>query len=284
MPHPASQDSHLASGLDDRVNALVDGISGTVSVWYGGADGRCRYDRLSAQTHYAASTMKLPLLVAAHRRDDRGEVGLDAKVLVHNCFASAHDGSRFSLEQGEDQDDETWARLGATVPLRLLVRHAIVRSGNLATNLVLEQVGTDEVTAVLRDARCSPATVLPRGIEDTAARAAGLDNRVTAGDLALLMCGIASRSLASEDACREMESVLAAQEHRDGIPAGLPPGTRVMNKTGWVDGVSHDVALVRPHDAEPYVLVVCTSTGLAEDDGSRLVAAISRAVWQERVG
>ena len=38
------------------------------------------------------------------------------------------------------------------------------------------------------------------------------------------------------------EQVLAAQEHNEQVPAGLPPGTYVAHKTGWVDGIAHDVA------------------------------------------
>lgn len=255
-----------------------------MSVWCGEIDGTASHTRQPDAPHYAASTMKLPLLVAAYRRHERGELDLDRPVSVHNRFASALDGSPFSLDHDDDQDDETWALLGGRTSLRRLVRQAVVRSGNLATNLVLEQVGSAAVATVLRDAGCGPATTLPRGIEDTAARRAGLDNVVTAADLARVMCGVAARTIAGEDACREMESVLAAQEHRDKIPAGLPGSTYVANKTGWVEGVAHDVALVRPDDAEPYVLAVCTTSDLSDAEASRLIASISTTMWQERVG
>lgn len=255
-----------------------------MSVWCGAVDGTASLTRQPDAPHYAASTMKLPVMVAAYRRHERGEVDLDQPVPVHNRFASASDGSPFSLDHDDDQDDETWAQVGARTSLRRLVRQAVVRSGNLATNLVLEQVGTAEVASVLRDAGCSQTTTLPRGIEDAAARRAGLDNVVTAADLARVMCGVAARTLAGEDACREMESVLAAQEHRDKIPAGLPGSAYVANKTGWVEGVAHDVALVRPEDSEPYVLAVCTTSDLSDGEASRLIASISTTMWQERVG
>jgi beta-lactamase class A len=262
----------------------LEAASGTVSVWCGGIDGTASHTRHPDAPHYAASTMKLPLMVAAYRLHERGELDLDRPVPVHNRFASAMDRSPFSLHHDDDQDDETWAQVGGRASLRRLVRQAVVRSGNLATNLVLEQVGTAEVASVLRDAGCSRTTTLPRGIEDAAARRAGLDNVVTAADLARVMCGLAARTLAGEAACREMESVLAAQEHRDKIPAGLPGSAYVANKTGWVQGVAHDVALVRPEDAEPYVLAVCTTSDLSDGEASRLIASISTTMWQERVG
>lgn len=257
---------------------------GAVSVWYGAVDGTPRMRRDEHVTHYAASTMKLPLLAAAYLRAERGELDLDAEVPVHNDFGSALDGSPFRLEQADDQDDETWARVGDSQTLRELARHAIVKSGNLATNLLLEQVGPGAVAEVLSRAGCDSDTMLPRGIGDAAAREAGLDNRVTAADLALVMTAIADRRLAQPATCVAVEEVLLGQEHRDGIPAGLPAGTVVANKTGWVDGVTHDVALVRPPDREPYVLAVCTTLAVPQDTANALIAAVSAAVWQEHRG
>ena len=245
-------------------------VPATISVWLGEPGRASTYTHAADRIHYAASTMKLPLLVAAHRRHNRGELDLDATVAVHNVHRSAYDGSHFALDQRDDQDDETWALIGSTATLRDLARHAIVKSGNLATDLLLDHVGTHEVAAVLRDAGCSPATVLARGIGDVAARDAGLENLVTAADLALVIGAVTP----------DVERVLAAQEHRDQIPAGLPQGTYVANKTGWVDGVAHDVALVRPEDHPAYVLVVCHTEDKDEDSLYADNAAVSAAVWE----
>ena len=255
-------------------------IEDLVSVWAGPPGGEPLVARHADRTHYAASTMKLPLVVAAYRLHERGVLDLDAPVKVHNEHRSAYDGSTFSLDQDDDQDDATWDRIGDEVDLRTLARHAIVHTGNLATDLVLEHVGVAEVAAVLRDAGCSSATVLPRGIGDAAAREHGLDNLVTAADLARVMSGVAQRSLASASTCEQVEAVLADQQHRDQVPAGLPAGTYVANKTGWVDGVAHDVALVRPDDRPPYVIAVCTSADAPEQTLYGANAAVSREVWE----
>ncbi len=266
----------LRARLDELADALIarggpavrDG-GPVVSVWLGDLDGRVIVERDADVPHYAASTMKLPLLVAALRRHESGELDLDHPVPVHNRFASAADGSAFSLDRADDQDDETWAALGEQRTLRTLAEHMTVKSGNLATNLVLEHVGAGAVAEVLSDAGASPTTVLTRGIEDAVAREAGLDNLVTAEDLGRVLCRVRP----------SVEEVLARQEHRDGIPAGLPEGTYVANKTGWVDGVTHDVALVRPDGRPAYVLVVLTTVDVSEDDAHRCIAGISRAVW-----
>jgi beta-lactamase class A len=280
MVTPASLSPPAA---DDLVRMVAEHAArhpaGQLSVWLGGVDGETALALEDDVAHYAASTMKLPLLVAAYRRAERGEIDLDRAVAVRNDFASALDGSPFSLDRADDQDDQTWDRIGSTMTLRELACHCVVRSGNLATNLLLELVGSGEVATVLADAGCSGTTALPRGIEDAAAREGGLDNVVTAHDLALVMCGVADRSLAEERTCADIEQVLARQEHRDKIPAGLPENTYVANKTGWVEGVAHDVALVRPEDRAPYVLAVCTTLDVPEDAANELIAGLSRAVW-----
>jgi beta-lactamase class A len=280
MVTPASLSPPAA---DDLVRMVAEHAArhpaGQLSVWLGGVDGETALALEDDVAHYAASTMKLPLLVAAYRRAERGEIDLDRAVAVRNDFASVLDGSPFSLDRADDQDDQTWDRIGSTMTLRELACHCVVRSGNLATNLLLERVGSGEVATVLADAGCSGTTALPRGIEDAAAREGGLDNVVTAHDLALVMCGVADRSLAEERTCADIEQVLARQEHRDKIPAGLPENTYVANKTGWVEGAAHDVALVRPDDRAPYVLAVCTTLDVPEDAANELIAGLSRAVW-----
>lgn len=280
-------DGEVGAGLSERLEALVaalpvPGGTGVVSVWLGDLAGQVIYERESDAVHYAASTMKLPLLVAAYRRWERGELDLDRPVPVRNEFRSALDGSRFTMRQDYDQDDETWEQVGTEVTLRELVRRSVVRSGNLATNVVLDHVGAGAVADVLAAAGCGPETVLPCGIEDFTARAAGVFNVVTAADLGVLMAGVGAGTLARPETCSAIEQVLAQQEHRDKIPAGLLPSTYVANKTGWIDGASHDVALVRPDNAAPYVLAVCTTADAAEEELSRLIARISRAVWEAR--
>ena len=237
------------SYADPSLSAAVDSIrkDGTVSV----------VARVSGETeprvsvapdaqHYSASIMKLPILVAAHRLVERGQLDVERRVRVHNDFASQLPGHRFSLDESEDSDPETWAALGAEVTLLTLVHRMITLSGNLATNLVLDEVGTEEVAAVLADAGCSDRTAIVRGIEDYPARDAGIDNVITADDMARLVVALAEGRLAGREASEACERVLEAQEYRNGIPAGLPKvGLVVGNKTGWITGVNHDVALVR---------------------------------------
>jgi beta-lactamase class A len=238
-----------------------------------------RYAHAPDERHYAASIMKLPVLIAAERLVERDLLDLARPVEVHAEFDSRNPGRRFEMDEEEDSDPETWAAAGHSLPLSDLVHRMVTVSGNLATNLVLEQVGFEEVAAVLADAGCSSRTAIPRMIEDYPAREIELDNLITANDLALVLVALAEGRLARAAATAECERILRAQTYRDGIPAGLPADVVVGNKTGWVDAVNHDVALVRPADGQPVVIAVFCSTPGTPEEREAGIARITEAVW-----
>ena len=99
----------------------------------------------------------------------------------------------------------------------------IVRSSNLAANLVLAAVGREEANEVWRAAGARHS-VVGRGIEDAAAADAGITNLVTATDLAALLGAIAAGTIASPEACRAMVRTLLGQERSEDLASGLPPG------------------------------------------------------------
>jgi beta-lactamase class A len=278
------------SELDSELAA----VPGTVSVWCGRIGAPPAYEREAHATHYAASTMKVAVLAALYRSAERGLVALDTPVPVRNKFDSAApDAPRFGCVQEDDNDDEVWARIGGVAPLDWLARRMIVKSSNLATNHVIGQVGLPAVAEVWRLAGARHS-ITGRGIEDFAAREAGITNLVTAADLAALLGTIAAGAdvarpavLASPQACRSMLDVLCAQEQREDLAAGLPAGTRIAHKNGWVRGIRHGAGVVFPEDAPPYTVVACTTTTLAAsdhggDEACRLVARVAAASWADR--
>ncbi|MEP9384163.1 serine hydrolase [Nocardioides sp. KR10-350] len=249
-----------------------------VSTWVSGLDGVPLQAQNVNQQHYAASLIKVPIAIAAYRLSERGELDLDEKVPVHVGFDSQVEGARFTMDEGDDQDPETWGAVGGELPLRDLVRRSLTHSGNLASNLVLERVGAAEVAEVLAESHCSPMTQIPRGIEDAPAREAGLQNLVTAHDMARVLIALAEGRLASPESSAELEGILRDQVYRDAIPLALPEDVVVGNKTGWIEGVRHDIALVRAADRDPLVMCVLT-TGLDDDESEFRISELARYLW-----
>jgi beta-lactamase class A len=129
-----------------------------------------------------------------------------------------------------------------------------------------------------------------RGVEDIPAYEAGLSNTTTAGALTRVMEAIArcergevpdALAPLSADDCTAMTAILRDQAFTEQIPAGLPPGTAVANKTGWITQIAHDAAIVYPAERAPYVLVVMTRGFEDRAVAAAAIARISAAVWEE---
>jgi beta-lactamase class A len=230
---------------------------------------------------HAASTMKVAVMIQLFRDVDAGRLRLNQAIPVTNQFTSIADGSTFAADMKDDSDSSLYARIGTAVPVWTLLDLMIQRSSNLATNTLIARLDARRVDSTAHALGATNMHVL-RGVEDGAAFARGLNNTVTARDLATLMQAIATDRAASRRSCRAMRDVLLAQEFNTEIPAGLPPGTKVAHKTGWIAGVQHDAAIVYPSKGGAYVLVVLTGNIPDEHVAQHLIADISRIVYEGR--
>jgi beta-lactamase class A len=228
---------------------------------------------------HAASTMKVPVMIELYRRVDAGTLRLDQPIPLANQFASIVDGSPYALDPEADSDSAAYLLVGKRVTLTELIDHMITRSSNLATNALIDLVGAKNANATAHALGARDIRVL-RGVEDGKAFQAGLNNTTTARDLATLMEAIETGRAASRASCDAMRDVLLRQEFNGEIPAGLPPGTRVAHKTGFITAVLHDAAVVYPSGRRPYVLVVLTRGITDEAAARRLIADVSHLVYE----
>ena len=229
---------------------------------------------------HAASTMKVPVMIQLFQDRDAHRLSLDDSIPVTNTFHSIMDTSTYQLDKADDSDSTLYARVGGNASIRDLVELMETVSSNLATNILIARVGASRANATAHQLGADSILVL-RGVEDGKAYRAGRNNTTTARDLGVLMTAIAENRAASPPACREMLEILGRQHFKEGIPAGLPTGTRVYHKTGWVGKVVyHDAAIVERADGRRYVLVVTTGGIEKDEDAYRLVSDLSRMVWE----
>ena len=275
---PAALDS-----LRQRLRARVAAIPGAeVAVYF---RDFTRADSLLINADlsmHAASTMKLPVLIELFRRVDAGTLSLDRTLQVENRFASIVDGSPYTLDKDDDSDADLYARIGGPVTVRNLAERMITRSSNFATNLLIALLDAKTVNATAHALGARSIQVL-RGVEDTKAFQKGLNNTTTARDLGVLLVAVETQRAASRKSCKAMKDILMRQEFNDEIPAGLPAGTPVAHKTGWITGTLHDAAIVYPKGSKPYVLVVLTRKIEKEKEAQKLIADLSRLVYDYTV-
>jgi len=274
----ATTHGDVASGID----AVLQREHGkTIAVAYYDVDRGTAVLRNEREVFHAASTMKVPVMLGIFEAVSRGTLRLDQPVMVQNDFVSIYDGGHFALDKHEDSDPSLYDSIGTALPLEELVRRMIDRSSNLATDLVIQLAGAPRIMELMRQIGANDIRVL-RGVEDDKAYHAGMNNTVTAYDLMLIFRALAEKRVVSTAASGEMLDILLGQELNDGIPAGLPKGTRVAHKTGSITGIAHDAGIVIEPGGSRYILVVLTRGYAKERDAERVIARISRVIAAQR--
>ena len=269
----------LADELRSRLHAIAESANRVVL-------GVSIHDYLSGlgwhfngdRWFHAASVIKLPVLVALFEGIDQGRFPLNGRLAVRNRFLSAFDGTPYRVDPARDSDADVHAARGRTMRLRELAERMIVRSSNLATNLLVDLLGVEAINASLRMLEIDGVD-LCRGVEDDRAFENGMSNRMTPnGACAVLRAIVGSPRLSPESSTR-MIDILLAQQFTGTVAPGLPESVRsvarVAHKTGDISIVTHDAAIVLLPGRPPYIVVV-----FAENDGEpreRTEAAVKAA-------
>jgi beta-lactamase class A len=231
---------------------------------------------------HPASTIKLCVMMEVFHQAAQGEFSLDDPLPVRNSFVSVADRSLFSLSPKDDSETDLYRHIGETMPIRELTRRMIVRSSNLATNLLVGKVKAERVTRFMQELGTDDLIIL-RGPEDNLAYALGLNNSATARSLMQVLVRLVKRSVVSPEASDEMIAILSQQHYKEGIPARLPEGINVAHKTGWNDQLYHDAAIVYPPKHAPYVMVIMTSGLPEKSEAPALVAALSAEIHRQLI-
>ena len=228
---------------------------------------------------HAASTMKLPVMMELFQQAAQKKINLADSLTIKNNFFSIIDSSAYQLNKDDDSDVVLYQKIGQTISIRALIERMITRSSNLATNLLIEKAGAENVMALMKKLGANNMQVR-RGVEDNKAFRAGLNNTTTAEDLMILLRTIAENKFLSTRARAEMIAILSRQEFNEGIPAGLPANTKVAHKTGSITKINHDAGIVYLPHRQPYVIVVLTRGLEDEKRAHQLIADISQTVYQ----
>jgi beta-lactamase class A len=237
----------------------------------------------SGRWFHAASTIKLPVLLAVYDAIEQGRFDAHSRVHVRNRFLSLVGDRPYRVGKEVDANAEVHAAIGRMLTVRELAEHMIVTSSNLATNLLLDLVGVEAARASL--ARLHLGGIdLQRGVDDEAAWEAGLNNRVTAAGLCDALRLIEEGKAISAEASSAMLDILHQQRFRSGIPAGLPEDARVAHKTGEISTVAHDAGIVYLGERDAYVVAILTEWAPEVEGRQETIARISRAVYGYMTG
>ncbi|MHB8502739.1 MAG: serine hydrolase [Candidatus Acidiferrales bacterium] len=270
------QDPKLSAAIV-QIQERIQKSGADVGIAFRTLDGKTEWFFHADEPFHAASTMKIPVLIELFHQVREGKLKLDDPLPIKNEFHSLVDGSIYTLDAADDSEADLYKAVGQTRTLRQLSELMITVSSNFATNLLIEKLGVDNIRATVHSLQADGMNVL-RGVEDNKAYEKGLNNTTTARGLYQLLDAIAHGEAVDQDSSRQMIEILERQKFNEGIPAGLPPGTRVAHKTGEITKIHHDAAIV--FAPKPFVLVILVR-GIADTKVSAaLMADITRLLYQ----
>jgi beta-lactamase class A len=162
------------------------------------------------------------------------------------------------------------------ITLRDLATMMVAVSDNSATNLLIDRVGMDNVNAML-DSLGLSHTRLRRKMMDLEAAKQGRENISTPREMMMLLEAIYREKLLNKDSTEDFFRVLSTNKD-SWIPRDLPPGLKIANKPGSLEGVRNDSGIVFV-EGRPYVICVMTAFLTNERDGEQAISKISLAAW-----
>jgi beta-lactamase class A len=250
IPSVARDVTQLAVAVDAQITG--SGASVGVTLVELGGDDPISWSVNGGEVFTAASTYKLAALMLEAENIASGKTDPNGYV----CFQDA------DYEPGWFDDYD----VGVCLTRNELAVRAGIYSDNTAGHMLVRDVGG--------------ATVLNAWAASIGATSSQFfdANTTTSADLAALWEAEAEGDLGGAAAQAWLYPVLTGTRTESGVPAGVS-GSTVVHKTGTIDLVENDAALVTPGPDGAYVLVVMTD-GIGGTGGWELVAGISAGVSQ----
>jgi beta-lactamase class A len=261
---PAAAPSHVDARK--RIEAAMQSLapSGSAEVIAEGGALVATYHATQPRT--AASTIKLPLLVEVLRQSELGTLDLSRRVTIRQRDVVGGTG-------------DLQYQVGLTLTLQEVVQHMVLRSDNVAANILVDLVGMNSVNATAA-ANEFPNTFFRRSMLDTAAQAAGVENLTSAADLADMLDRIVRGTLISPTVSKQALSYLDERGRIDKNWLGLklPSGAQLSHINGTLTGVRNDVGLITSPSGKSFVLALCQDHLSNDASGEAAIAELARQV------
>lgn len=224
-----------------------------------------RFINLNGETAVAAaSTIKVPVLVAFLQAVDSGTVALNQALTLQN--------SEVAGGSGDMQSDPVGTQYTA---LEVATR-MIINSDNTATNMMIDLLGGQEVLNQRFQDWGLTATVIRNPLPDLEGT-----NTTSARDLALLVGLVDRGGLVSSRSRDRMFAIMQRTDNRSLIPSGVASGAIIANKTGDIASALGDVALIDAPNGTRYVLATLVQRPDNDGRAGELIRRIAEATHKE---
>ncbi|WP_430790646.1 serine hydrolase [Virgibacillus flavescens] len=188
---------------------------------------------------YAASVIKVPILIAAFTSFDKNKFTLSDTVELKKEHQVGGSGVLQFMTPG------------VRITIYDILTLMIIQSDNTATNIAIDLVGKENVRQVMKDMGMEKSMFFNK-LMVVPANLMGV-NQVTASEMAFALKQMVTGKLVSMHACEQMVDMLKKQQLQNCLPAklseldspiiGVPHEWELAHKTGSISGICHDTGV-----------------------------------------
>jgi beta-lactamase class A len=213
------------------------------------------------RTFPAASTIKLPILIALFQAVDNGTVRLDENLRVRGDLIAGGSG-RLQYSRG------------ATLSVLRTATLMSVISDNTATNMIIDRLGGKDKLNRQFLAWGMKKTTIRRLLGDFKGT-----NTTSPADLVRLSAMIAKRQLISEGSRSKVLDILNQTTNRKLLPAGLGKGAAIAHKTGTLGRLIGDAGIIEMPNGKLYFAGVFVKRNFGSLRARKFVQEVSRITY-----
>jgi len=210
----------------------------------------------------AASTIKLPILIAFYEDVDAGKISLNETLVMKSDLVASGSGTM------QDEPD------GTRFSIRETVNKMITISDNTATNMIIERLGG--IAKVNERFRTW-------GLTDTRIRNWLGDfqgtNTTSSIDMVKLLSMLSRDKLVSESSREQVLELLRHTTTRTLLPSGLGAGAVIADKTGDIGFVVGDAGIIDMPNGKRYLAAIFVKRPYNDPIVRDFVRRISRIVY-----
>ena len=259
-----SKTDELARALSARLDEIAAKVDGSVAYLVVDVTSGRRFARRADEPFPTASAIKIGILYELFVQVDAGREVLDNPEPLPAASRAGGSGIINRLHS----------------PVLSLRDHAllmILLSDNTSTNVLIDRLGAEAITARMRALGASSYS-LRRRMLDTEAAARGDENVASASDLVVVMDAI--RTGRGLQPASQAEAIRILREYgATSVRAGVPSGVPVATKPGGLEGVQTEVSWV-DLKGRPYLFCVMASFLADERAAGTSMTEMSKAAYE----
>ncbi|MCU0445325.1 MAG: class A beta-lactamase-related serine hydrolase [Microscillaceae bacterium] len=211
----------------------------------------------------SASVIKVPILLELFNQVQQKKIKLSKK---HTLQESDKAGG-----EGEVQK----IKIGKKLTIKYLAREMIRTSDNTATNILIQHLGMENINQFLRNQQC-PKTMLQRKMMDFEAIKYGRQNYINAQESNRLLLQVLNQTILTPKLCRQVLQILEICDDHTTIPRYLPSSLRIAHKTGSLDYVRGDAAIV--FSPKPLVISIFVEKFKEIEQAEEIIAKLAALI------